>query len=149
VNSRSADQVEVERKFNASAKVLFRVLSQAKFVQQWFFPDEEFRLSVEQFDFTVGGQYRFHYTLPDGSVSVVEGKYTRIVPDKRIEFTWTWLPPDPHAGIQTLVSMALEEQCGETTLRVTHERLPKDYSTIFVPGWKRTLEHLAAIVEKT
>lgn len=145
--SRSADKVEVERTFNVSADVLFRVLSQAEFVQQWFFPDKEFRLRVEQFDFTVGGRYRFHYTLPDGSVSEIAGRYIHIVPSQRIEFTWTWLPPDPHAGVETLVTMRLEEQGGQTTLRVTHERLPEDYLPVFTPGWKQTIEHLVAVVE--
>lgn len=113
--SLSADKVEVERTFNVSAEVLFRVLSQAEFVQQWFYPDKHFRLIVDQFDFTVGGRYRFRYTLPDGSVSEFAGRYIHIVPSQRIEFTWTWLPPDPHAGVETHVIMRLEEHGGQTT----------------------------------
>jgi hypothetical protein len=43
---------------------------------------------------------------------------------RRLAFKWTWEPPDPHAGVETLVTIDLYEKEGGTKLALTHARFP-------------------------
>ena len=138
--------IELCREFPVSREKVFRALSEPEFVQRWFFPDREFVLRIERFDFEPHGRYRFLYQLPDGTVSKVHGQFLTIRRPELVEFTWTWEPPDPHADVQTLVTWRLEAIPNGTRLTVTHARLPDDYLPMFGPGWTQTIQHLAALL---
>lgn len=94
----SGPRIEMIRDFTARRELVFQAMSDAKFVQRWFFPHRDVVLTIDQFDFAVNGHYRFRYQFPDGLISKVCGQFRKIVQRDLVVFTWTWEPPDPHAG---------------------------------------------------
>ena len=109
----------------------------------WWSPDADVDVDVLVWDLVPGGRWRFSYTFPDGRADHVGGTFRTIEPPRRLSFTWTWEPPDVHAGMETLVSVTLDEAAGATTVLVRHERFPdratRDRHDI---GWTSTLERL-------
>ncbi|MFO1043269.1 MAG: SRPBCC domain-containing protein [Planctomycetaceae bacterium] len=143
----SGTRIEMIREFTARRELVFQAMSNAKFVQRWFFPRRDVVLVIDQFDFAMKGRYRFRYHFPDGTISKVNGQFLKIVRNESVEFTWTWEPPDPHANVQTLVTWQLEDLPSGTRLFVTHEQLPDDYIQMFGPGWNQTIQHLAELID--
>lgn len=140
-------RIKIFREFSARRELVFQAMSDPKYVRQWFFPQRDVVLTIDQFDFVVQGQYHFHYQFPDGMASRVCGQFLRILRPELVEFTWTWEAPDRHADVQTLVTWQLEDIPSGTRLIVTHERLPDDYLPMFRPGWNQTIQHLANLLD--
>lgn len=64
-------------------------------------------------------------------------------------FTWTWEPPDPHAGIETLVTIDLYETEGGTELVLTHARFPThQLMRQHEGGWGPTLDRLKELMAR-
>lgn len=143
----SDTRIEIIREFSARRELVFQAMSDPKYVVRWFFPRRDVVLTIDQFDFTERGHYRFRYQFPDGMISKVRGQFLKIVRPELVEFIWTWEPPDPHADVKTLVTWQLEDIPNGTRLIVTHERLPDDYLPMFRPGWNQTIQHLAELLE--
>jgi uncharacterized protein YndB with AHSA1/START domain len=73
--------------------------------------------------------------------------FRHVDPDRRLVFTWTWEPPDLHAGIETVVSITLAPDDRGTRLRVRHEGLPTDESRDrHDAGWSGTLGRLSEVL---
>ncbi len=135
------------REFTARRELVFQAMSDAKFVQRWFFPRRDVVLTIDEFDFAVKGRYRFRYQFLDGTISKVNGQFLKIVQNESVEFTWTWEPPDPHANVHTFVTWQLKDVHSGTRLIITHEKLPEDYIPMFRPGWNQTIQHLAELLD--
>jgi len=76
----------------------------------------------------------------------VRGQYQEISP-RRIVFTWTWEEPDPHAGIETVVTIELFELGEETEILVTHERFPDEETRDrHDEGWSGALARLVKLL---
>jgi uncharacterized protein YndB with AHSA1/START domain len=65
--------------------------------------------------------------------AVASGRYTEIVPHRRVAFTWGWegredLPPG-----RSLVEIELEPRDGGTLVRLRHSGLPVDAGAPFTP----------------
>ena len=84
-----------------------RLLRDAHLVSRWLSPSPEIKLTLLQFDFRVGGRYRFAYHLPDGTTVIVGGVYRSIEPPSTIVFSWIIEPPDEHAGIESEVTVTI------------------------------------------
>ena len=73
----------------------------------------------------------------------MRGEFKELDPPERLAFTWTWEPPDPHAGIETLVTVVLMEVGDETEVLVSHDRFPThDSRDRHDAGWTTTLDRL-------
>ncbi len=127
---------------------MFRAFSEPDYLTRWFSPSEEIATEILDFDFREGGQYRFGFRFLDGHKDYVLGVYLEIVPPYKLVFSWTWQEPDPHAGIETLVSIELRELGGETEVVVRHERFPNQQARDrHEEGWKGALGRLAVLIE--
>lgn len=139
-------RVELKRVFPVGKARLFELLTTANYMERWFSPAPEIRLEVHAHEARVGSPYEFHYHQPDGAVHHVVGKYCALEPHDLIAFTWGWKEPDPHAGINTLVTMTLHEQDSQTELTVLHEQLPLgEMADRHREGWAGTLDRLAVL----
>jgi uncharacterized protein YndB with AHSA1/START domain len=135
-----------QRWYPAGPDLVFRALTDAALLERWLCPSLDVVLQVEQLELRVGGRYRFVFHFPEGPRPVI-GEYRRIDRPRVLAFTWTWEPPDPHAGIDTLVTIQLAERDGGTELSLVHERFP-DVATHqqHHAGWLATLERLERVV---
>ena len=139
--------VLVRRRFPATPDAVFRALTDPEKLVQWFSPSADIGTQVLEHDLRVGGRYRFGFVFPDGSRNTVVGSFREIETPRRLVFTWTWEPPDPHAGVETLVAITIEARDQECELVVTHDRFPTHESRDrHDAGWTTTLDRLASLI---
>lgn len=116
-------------------------------MRRWWSPDPEVAVEILDWTLRVGGPWRFAYRFPDGSVIHVRGLFRHVAPRRRLVFTWTWEPPDVHAGIETVVSIDLIPSDEGTRIRVRHDGFPTDESRDrHDAGWSATLDRLPEVL---
>lgn len=139
----SALSLECRRTYRASAARVFRALTEPAVMERWWSPDPAVQVDVLDWVLRVGGTWRFAYRFPDGRVIHVGGTLREVDPERRLVLTWTWEPPDVHAGTETLVTIALDESEEGTTVLVRHERFPSsEIRDRHDAGWTATLDRL-------
>jgi uncharacterized protein YndB with AHSA1/START domain len=135
--------VVARQRYDASPELVFHAFTAPDVLTRWFSPGVEIQIDVLVHEVRPGGRYRFRYREPDGTVSIVAGEFRAIGPPTCLAFTWTWEPPDPHAGVETLVTVDILADGAGTMVVVTHERLPDQRSRDrHAQGWRSTLARL-------
>lgn len=143
------EEVRVARRIAAPREAVFRAFTDSRLVPRWFSPSPGIGTEVLALDPVVGGEYRIRFTLPDGSRPIVHGTYLEVRRPESLVFTWTWEPPDPHAGVETEVEVTLGEIPGGTEVVVRHVRFPdREVRDRHETGWVATLERLATILRE-
>jgi len=137
----SDDQETIEREIfiKDSPETVFRFLIDPRLMARWI--GQEHTLEAR-----AGG--RFCVKVSDGHVA--RGRFTEVVPNRRVSFTWGWDSTDPSLATlrpgQSLVEIELEAREGGTLLRLRHSRLPKDVSGVHGDRWSYYLERLCTAV---
>ena len=133
----------VRRVVKANRARVFNAFSNASALKQWFSPSADISIEILQFNFVVGGKYRFRYAMPDGSNPVLGGTYHAIKPPEQLVFTWVWEAPDVHAEIPTQVCVELFEKGDNTEIVLTHRQIPsQEMATRHAAGWEATFDQL-------
>lgn len=141
---------EVRRVLRAPIDRVFAAFCDAKRVAQWLRPSPEVKLTVEALDFRPGGTYRFVYDTPEGMRMRVGGVYRVIEPPARIVFSWLIEPPDPHAGIESEVTVQLTARGESTELFIRHARFDRaDADARHREGWNGALDLLERLLGNT
>lgn len=137
---------EVRRHLKAPPERVFAAFADPRLVSRWLSPSPEITLTVLAFDFRVGGAYRLAYHVPDAGTVVVGGVYRLIVPPAKIVFSWIIEPPDPHAGIDSEVTVTIRPVADGAELVIRHEKLMRaDAVERHAAGWHGALDQLAAL----
>jgi len=138
---------EVRRLLAAAPERVFAAFADAGLVARWLTPSPEIRLTVLQFDFREGGAYRFAYHVPDGSTVVVTGFFSRIERPSRIVFSWLIEPPDPHAGVDSEVTVTIAPEGDFTALVIRHEKFTATDAVLrHQDGWQGAVAQLAPLL---
>ncbi|TJW09363.1 MAG: SRPBCC domain-containing protein [Mesorhizobium sp.] len=139
---------EVRRRFSAAPEKVFAAFADAYLVGRWLKPVPEITLTVLQFDFHIGGAYRFAYQPPLGEAVIVGGAFLSIEQPAKIVFSWVIEPPDEHAGIASEVTAIITPDGAGSELVIRHEKLMRsDAIARHAQGWRGALDHLAALLE--
>jgi uncharacterized protein YndB with AHSA1/START domain len=138
----------VERRLCASPARVFDAFADAAIVGRWLTPSPEVSLTVLQYEFRVGGRYRFAYRVPGRGTMHVNGDFRLIEPPERLAFAWNIEPPDEHAGVRSEVSVSLRPDGEGTHLVIRHAYLaapgaPRRHAE----GWRGALEQLARLLD--
>jgi uncharacterized protein YndB with AHSA1/START domain len=113
VPKKAADnELLIVRSFDAPPSAIFALWSDAAHLKRWMGP-KDFTCPEAILDFRVGGTYRVMIKSAEHGENWFGGVYREIEPDKRLVFTFTW-DKGPSAGIETLVTITLEEHAGKT-----------------------------------
>lgn len=135
--------VEVRRLLEAPPERVFSAFADKLLVAQWLRPSQDVKLTVLDFDFRVGGAYRFAYDVPDGRRMVVGGIFRIIQAPSRIAFSWLIEPPDEHAGIDSEVTVLLVARGSSTELTICHANFGRaDAEARHEQGWRGALDLL-------
>jgi uncharacterized protein YndB with AHSA1/START domain len=138
---------EVRRHLPATPAKVFSAFADAALVSRWLTPSPEIGLSVLEFDFCVGGRYRFAYLVPGAQTMHVGGTYQSIEPPSKIVFSWNIEPPDEHAGLQSVVIVSIVPDGDGSELHIRHERLTQAGSAErHGAGWRGALDRLATLL---
>jgi uncharacterized protein YndB with AHSA1/START domain len=133
--------VVVERKIlvAASPETIFGFLVDGTLMAEWFGLSH----SLEPHP---GGLFR----VECGSGNVALGRYTEVVPHRRVAFTWGWEPG--HEGQvpslksllpgTSLVEIDLEQTEDGTLVRLRHSKLPEDLTEMHGERWAYYLTRL-------
>src|SRR5262245_21126316 len=73
-----ATVAEVRRRLAAPPERVVGALADAGLVSRWLSPSPDVVLTVLDFDFRVGGAYRFAYAIPGGATMHVNGVFRTI-----------------------------------------------------------------------
>jgi uncharacterized protein YndB with AHSA1/START domain len=138
---------EVRRRLTAAPDRVFSAFSQAALVSRWLTPSPDVTLTVLQFDFSVGGSYRFAYHVPGGETMFVNGIYRTIEPPGTIVFSWNIEPPDEHAGVRSEVTVTITPTDAGSDLVIRHEKLTAPGSAMrHAEGWEGAVNQLLVLV---
>ena len=144
---RDESVAEIRRHLAASPARVFAAFADASLVSRWLTPSPDVVLRVLQFDFRVGGAYRFAYDVPCGPTMFVNGVYRTIEPPSTIVFSWNIEPPDEHAGLRSEVTVTLRSRGTGTDLLIRHALLTQpgacDRHEV---GWRGALTQLVALL---
>ncbi len=117
VTTPTAREIAMTREFNAPRSLVFNALTKPELVKQWLLGPPGWSMPVCEIDLKVGGAYRFSWRGPEGNEMGMRGVYREIVAPERFvateKFDQPWYPGE------TLVTNALAEQGGKTTLTLT------------------------------
>ena len=104
----------ITRKFDASAELLFDVLTKPEHVKVWF-TDGDQDLEVCEIDLRVGGEYRYVGVFADGVRCSFHGTFLEIERPVRTVETWVF---DARPDDEAVETMTLHEQDGVTTMTI-------------------------------
>jgi uncharacterized protein YndB with AHSA1/START domain len=139
---------EVRRRFAAAPEAVFSAFCEAHLVKCWLSPSPEIALTVLQFDFRVGGVYRFAYDLPGGQTMIVNGAYRSIERPSKIVFSWNIEPPDEHAGLKSEVTVTITPDGTGAELLIRHEKLTRaGAAERHAGGWRGALDQLTTLID--
>ncbi len=140
-----AEPIVMERVYNATPEKVWKAITDAKDMKEWYFDLPEFK-AVPGFKFEFyepGGKNKFHHSC----------EITEVIPMKKLVHTWSYSELDPAI---TYVTWELFPEGNGTRLRLTHEGLDRfdpnnkdlDKSN-FVAGWTSIIgTNLKNFVEK-
>jgi uncharacterized protein YndB with AHSA1/START domain len=127
---------------------VFSAFAKAEMVGRWLTPSPQIKLTVLEFDFRVGGAYRFAYHVPGGRVMIVNGTYRSIEPPSKIVFSWNIEPPDEHAGLQSEVIVAIVPDGDGCELHIRHEQLTQAGAVErHSGGWYGAIDQLVSLLD--
>ena len=142
-------RAEVRHRFAAAPEKVFAAFAEPRLIVRWLSPSPEITLTVLQFDFRVGGTFRFAYHLPDGKTVIVGGVYRSIVLPSAIVFSWVIEPPDEHAGIDFEVTVTITPDGGGTELLIRHEKLTRTDAILrHAEGWRDAMDQLSELLDE-
>jgi len=131
----------ITRHLRAPREAVFRAWTDPEALVQWFGP-ESVTARLVSLDPRPGGRYSLEMHGADGGVYPLSGEYREVSPPSRLVFTWIWGSGD-FAGVETLVTVNLDDINGETRLTLTHERLANEHALeLHNQGWTSTLGRL-------
>ena len=134
----------LERTYNARASCVWKALTDATLMKEWYFDIPGFKAEVGfEFQFTGGTEAKQYLHLC---------RITEIIPERKLSHTWRY---DGYEG-NTEVSMELFPEGDNTRLKLTHSglhSLPKEpdfAASNFNAGWNHILgTSLKEFLEKT
>jgi uncharacterized protein YndB with AHSA1/START domain len=127
--------IDYSIRIEASAEIVFGMLTEAELLTQWMAREAEVTLRP-------GGGFRWVYENGD----VVLGRFVEIDPPRRLVLAYGWEVPASR-GIppgSTEVEITLDEVDGATVLRLVHRGLPPAAAASHEAGWVSFFGRLAA-----
>ena len=108
-------ELVMTRMFNAPRRLVFKAWTESERAAYWWGPRDFTTISCKM-DVRPGGAWRRVMRSPQGTLLVKSGVYREISEPERLVFTYCDETDDGDPGPQTLVTVTLTEQGGQTKL---------------------------------
>ena len=130
------------RVLDAPRALVFLMWAEPVHIKRWCCP-KGFTVAEGSLDFREGGRWESRLRGPDGRDRRLAGRYREVLPDARIVFTHACLDEEGRAGLETLVTVALEDQ-GPGTKLTFHQGTfqSSEARDAHAEGWHETLDKL-------
>ena len=138
----------LERTFKAPLKLVWEAWTQPEHIAQWWGP-KGMETKVIEHNFTIGGQWKYIMTMPDGSEFIAEGIYSEIVPFEKIISSADFKPMTEEVEIQALfVEMGNETKLTFNVVHATEEYCKQQEQMGFYNGWGSVFDRLDEFLQK-
>lgn len=156
--SQRTSTVVAERDFNAPVATVWQIWIDPVAMKEWWSP-EHYTAPVIKNDFRLGGTFLFSMKAPDGKISWNTGKYTEIVPLKKIVSRMSFADesgkpiPAAQVGIpgkwpdELTVTVEFSESNGKTHVKVTEEGIPMVMSVFAKMGWSQQFDKFERLLK--
>jgi uncharacterized protein YndB with AHSA1/START domain len=133
----------IERILDAPRHLVFKAWTEPERMMRWWGP-RGFTMTLCEMDLRVGGAYRFHMRLPEGSENRSHGVFREIVEPERLVLSWAWVDAEGKPGHETLLTLTFAEHDGKTKLTL-HQAVFESVSArdAHHGGWTSSLDRLA------
>ena len=134
----------LERRLAAPRELVFQAWTEPRHLRRWSAP-HGFEIPEADGELRPGGTWRTTMRAPGGAEHRLIGTYREIVPPKRLVFTHAWLDDAGRPGLETLVTIELDEIPGGTLLRFAQTGFASEGTRDgHGLGWGEALDRLAA-----
>lgn len=134
-----------ERVFDAPRELVFKAWTEPEHIVNWYGPDG-FNTRVEEYEFEVGGAWKYVMVGPDGSEKPIVGTFTEITPPERVVTSDT-----SEGAFGLMLTVSFEDLGGKTklTLHTLHtsieqKKMHEEYGVM--NGWQASFNRLEAHV---
>lgn len=111
-------EIVMTRVFDAPRRLVFEALTRPELLARWCFGPDGWSMSTCEVDLRPGGTYRYEWRrVEDGFEMGMGGVFREVVPPERLVQSETF--DDPWYPGEAVVTSALAEQAGKTTLTIT------------------------------
>jgi len=132
------------RHFKAPPKLVYAAWTRPELIAQWWGPHHT-RCESAEAELKVGGRFRTVLVEQEGGARhEVSGRYSEIVPDTKLVFSWAWVStPDKVSR----VTVRFRPSGEGTEVTVTHDQFVDEQAAInHTRGWTHSLERLEAFI---
>lgn len=138
----SSRTLTLKRTFNAPVQLVWEAWTKPEHIASWWGPNG-MEIQIIEYNFTVGGRWKYIMAMPDGSEFISEGVYSEIIVLKKIVTSANFIPMTIGVELHVL----LEEDGDKTnfTFSVVHpteEYCKQQEKMGFYNGWGSAFERL-------
>ncbi len=125
--------IDIRKEYNCDAKTLFQAIGEGV-----LFKYTGALMDKLKMDFKEGGELAI-----DWGDSTVNGKFTSLKPLEKVAFSWNFTDEDLKKEMQTLVTLAIQEENGKSTLQLLHEGIGSEKQKAdLTGGWTDAVEDM-------
>lgn len=135
-------RLQVKKFIKAKREKVFEAWTKPEMMKKWYAPGE-MTVANASSDLRVGGTFQVAMQGIGSEMvnPIVSGKYTKIIPNELLVFTWKW---QGHSSPESIVTVEFKDVNGGTEVTLTHDRLAsKESRDKHEHGWKGCLDNLA------
>lgn len=143
------DPIIVEGYFAAAPERVFNAWTNPDIIKKWFGYQPN-TLHAASVDLRQGGSWRFLIAKDEEKSVAFEGRYTEIVPEQRLAFTWVHVVDHAdgrrEAGVESQVEVVFTPRGSGTDVRLVHSAIAEDdmrHGTGM--GWEGAFRHMSEL----
>ncbi len=133
----------IERTLNAPLKLVWEAWSQPEHLANWWGP-KGMTIEIVEFEFKVGGKWKFKMPMPNGQEFISEGTYKEIDPMEKIVTSADFKPMT--VGVEMHMIFEAKGEQTQFTFHVVHETAEyckQQEEMGFYNGWGSAFDRLA------
>ena len=108
----------LKRRLNAAPEKVYAAWTDPAKIVKWFGPDAG-AVKSAVLDVRTGGRYAIVFSTADGEEHHVSGVYREVIPDERLNFTWSWRTTPER---ESLVTILIKPDGDGSLLTLIHEQ---------------------------